>query len=99
MPPLESCFGHQAQPGGALAAVLELGGVCNGGDESRGGERADALDLSKPLAQRIGAAQAFDSMLVHIDALLELNELLVQIAKQLHGQRRQRLAGGIQQCR
>jgi hypothetical protein len=38
-------FGHQAQPGGALTAILELGGMCHGGHERRGGEPSDAFLL------------------------------------------------------
>jgi len=38
-------LGHQAQPGGALAGVFELGGVRHGCHECRRGERADAFLL------------------------------------------------------
>ena len=39
-------LGHQAEPRGALAAVLELRRMSDGRHECRGGERADALLLS-----------------------------------------------------
>jgi hypothetical protein len=38
-----------------LAGVFELGGVCDRSHKGGGGERADAVELSEPLANGIGA--------------------------------------------
>jgi hypothetical protein len=75
-----------------LAAVFKLSGVRHGGHKCRGGECTDALLLSKPQAYRIGAVAALDSAIARVNALLELNELLIQVPEKLHGQRRQRFA-------
>lgn len=51
-------FWHQAEPGGALAAVFELSGVCDGRHKGRCGEGADAFDLAKALAEGVGTIKA-----------------------------------------
>src|SRR3990172_6707449 len=72
--------GSQADPGGELAAVLELPGVAHGGDDGKRRGGPDAADLHQALRRLAEFGLGFDLPVITADALIEHAQLLEQIA-------------------
>lgn len=82
-------MGHKAQPGGEMAAVLELGAIADRGDDSRGGLRAHTLDLRDPLAGFTRPEDSLDLLIKDWDSPIEIPEQVVQFSDSLTSQCRQ----------
>src|SRR5687767_7301802 len=81
----------EPEPGGELSAVRELAGIADGGDQRRGGDRADALTLRGPLGQGAVTHMRFDLAFEGGDLHLELAHVLEQIGDAACRPRRQLL--------
>ena len=88
-PWLTSCGGlprDQAQPGGPWAAVRELGGIPAGGDERGGRDRADPREGRPSLTCRRGLTYRGQLLVVRRQALLQGQQLLVEVPEDLGAQ-------------
>ena len=64
--------GHEPDPGGEVASVLELGAVADGGDDGGGGLRSDPLNAGDPLAVFRRTEHAIDLLVEACDPAIEV---------------------------
>ena len=68
--------GNQAQPGGELAAILELGRIADGRNERCGGQGANPGQLRQPLTGLVGLEYPLDLLVGRRDPLIQGLEFL-----------------------
>src|ERR1700739_4671914 len=72
---------HQSQPGGALAAVLEIFSVAHSGHKSCRSEWPDSLYRRHALAGFAGSMQGFDLLIEGRDLFLQRQQFVVERSK------------------
>jgi hypothetical protein len=68
--------GDEAQPGGKLASILEVGRIANGCHQRRGSQGANPSQLRQPLTGLVGCKQPLDLLVSRRDTLSQGLEFL-----------------------
>jgi hypothetical protein len=68
--------GDETQPGGELAAILEVGRLTHGCHQCGGGQRANPGQLRQPLTGLVGCEEPLDVLVSRPDALIQGPEFL-----------------------
>jgi hypothetical protein len=79
-PSTGSLFRHQAEPGRELPAVLEAGSIAHGSDQGGCRHRADAFDLSKPLALLAGPEDFPYPPVIGCNATIDFGHFCLQLS-------------------
>jgi hypothetical protein len=76
-------FRHQAEPSCELTAVLEAGSIAHGSNQSGCRHRADAFDLSKPLALFAGPEDFTYPPVIGCNAIVNFGHFRLQLFHEL----------------
>lgn len=81
-----SLLGHEAEPGGKLATVLEAASITDRSHQRRRAQWADAFDFAETLAYLATAVAFADPPIPGRDPAIELDQLNLQLANQTSDQ-------------
>ena len=76
LPPRRMLPGDETQPGGKLAAILEVGRIAHGCHQCGGGQGANPGQLRQPLTGLVGGEEPLDLLVSRRDALIQGLEFL-----------------------
>jgi hypothetical protein len=68
--------GDEAQPGGTLASILEVGRIAHGCHQRRGRQGANPSPLRQPLTGLGGGEEPLDLLVSRLDTLIQGLEFL-----------------------
>src|SRR5262249_10943741 len=82
---------NEAQPGGHMSSVPELGAIADCGDDRRGDLGADAFDRCDAPAGWISLEYGIDPAVQAVDPTIQIAHEVPQFCKRRAGHRRQRI--------